>query len=448
MLYQSADRGITFQQPVMSILKPDRYTWGNGAVLTDGTYVTPYEELDSAVQKSKDLEQILRPRVPNAQLKVLRSADGGETLSAAAVVSDAILSESALVDGCPSLAVDPSDDLFRDRLYLVWNDYFQGGTDILLASSSDKGKSWSKPVVVNNEEPRNELALKSLNVLPTVAVNREGIVGVLWYDRGNGGDRLGYWVRFAASLDGGETFLPSVTVSEAPASFDLNHLGLDANATGGGDRWYSAPSGNSLGNLINITLTPSVWPGHTAGLASSADGAFQALWVDNRTGVMQIWTSRITVAATAVRNGSGVLADMDDVSNKVTLDFANAIFDRKRRTVTVDAYLANTSSDGILGPVKVRVLSMRAPTGVQYLTLTNPDGGERSQGTVWDFTSVLNGGKLRPGERSRPKHLEFQLASVPQMDIDWITDNAWSHLGIDRVGIVNVDTKILAHLQK
>jgi hypothetical protein len=102
--------------------------------------------------------------------------------------------------------------------------------------------------------------------MPTVAVNKDGIVGVLWYDRRDSDDNLSYYARFSASTDGGATWLPSVRVSESPNTAK----GKSGSGVTGGD---------------------------TAGLAASADGIFHALWIDNRTGVQQVWTSAITVAA-------------------------------------------------------------------------------------------------------------------------------------------------------
>jgi hypothetical protein len=42
--------------------------------------------------------------------------------------------------------------------------------------------------------------------MPAIAVNPSGAVGVMWYDRRDKPDDLGYFVRFSASVDGGETF--------------------------------------------------------------------------------------------------------------------------------------------------------------------------------------------------------------------------------------------------
>ena len=104
--------------------------------------------------------------------------------------------------------------------------------------------------------------------MATIAVNGAGVVGVLWYDRREFPAAEGYRPRFAASLDGGASWSPSVAVSTAP----------NARAAQQGPDYL--PNG-----------------GDTAGLAAAADGRFHALWIDNRTGVQQVWTAAITVTA-------------------------------------------------------------------------------------------------------------------------------------------------------
>jgi hypothetical protein len=118
-----------------------------------------------------------------------------------------------------------------------------------------------------------------ITFMPSIAVNKEGLVAVNWYDRRGlpksrlvpteidlGGRKVtafnleanGWNVRLRASLDGGATWLPSVQVNEEPGQ-----------------------------GKIEV--------GHTAGLAASADGRFHAAWIDNRTGQNQLWTAAIEV---------------------------------------------------------------------------------------------------------------------------------------------------------
>jgi hypothetical protein len=106
--------------------------------------------------------------------------------------------------------------------------------------------------------------------MPAVAVNRDGVVGVSWYDRRDNADNLGYWPRFSASLDGGAMFLSSVRVSTAP-------------------------------NLVMDPKETRLNGGDTAGLAADAAGVFHPVWIDNRTGTHQVWTTPVTVRGTVRR---------------------------------------------------------------------------------------------------------------------------------------------------
>jgi hypothetical protein len=108
--------------------------------------------------------------------------------------------------------------------------------------------------------------------MATPAVNRDGIVGMLWYDRRNNPDNIGYYARFSASLDGGETWLPSVRVSEM----------ANTNLADGDKKLRPIGTFSSTG-------------GHTAGLEADPSGVFHALWIDNRTGVQQVWTAAIEI---------------------------------------------------------------------------------------------------------------------------------------------------------
>jgi hypothetical protein len=103
-------------------------------------------------------------------------------------------------------------------------------------------------------------------------------------------------------MDGGEIFQPSVRVSEAPASFAESNWRVSQFTTGGGH-----PDPDTRGSNFSGALRVDIWPGHTVGMTAAADGKFFPFWVDNRTGVGQIWAAPVSVAGRAYRNGSVVL---------------------------------------------------------------------------------------------------------------------------------------------
>src|SRR5205823_1405903 len=105
---------------------------------------------------------------------------------------------------------------FKDRLYVVWADVSSGRARIMFTQSSDRGEHWTAPKPIDDDEDRPSNGPDDF--MPQIAVNNNGVVGVMWYDRRDNPDNKGYYARFTASLDGGETWLPSVRVSEKPNS--------------------------------------------------------------------------------------------------------------------------------------------------------------------------------------------------------------------------------------
>ena len=412
MVSHSADGGATFSEPaIIASIEPRGIdTATNGVVLSDGTYVVVYKELRDISNSDHRGTSLLPPATPTGDLIVIESSDGGQRLSTVSVAGQVYGGGGRTFLGSivASLAVDRSSGPFRDRLYLVWPDFRSARCEVLLAYSDDKGKTWTAPAVVDDYRPGFAVGPGLDTFLPTVSVNHVGVVGVAWYDRRDQPDDLGYSLRFAASLDGGETFLPSVKVSQT-VSYQDNRLLLRGDSRGGGHRQKALSGGPLTGE---VTFRP--WVGDTSGLAASADGVFHPFWIDHRTGIPQVWTASVTVAGKTARNGSDALSALDDISSKVTLDLVNAVFDRAKQMVTVDAYLVNTSKDVISGPVKVRALTLQSEVGIA--TAANPDNQETGRGAIWDFTDTLQREVLNPGERSRAKRMDFRLLGVPELD--------------------------------
>jgi len=100
----------------------------------------------------------------------------------------------------PAAAVAPDGDLI-----VVWNDQLLGDADILAIRSADGGVSWSPPVRVNDDPPG------SLQFFPWVAIDEQGYVHVVWYDRRNAAVDLDIY--YAISTDGGASFRPNQRIT-------------------------------------------------------------------------------------------------------------------------------------------------------------------------------------------------------------------------------------------
>ena len=248
VVFASTDGGRTFSDPgAESDMKGNSI--GNAVVASDGTLIGIYADTE--------------------HVRSVVSTDGGSTLQPSVVI-DKFVRAGGRKDATKNnvnhflhLAIDGSKGAYKDRLYVTWPDRRNGRSQVWFASSTDKGATWSPSRVVT-DNPATDL---NDQFMPTVAVNKDGVLGLLWYDRRDNPDNLSYYARFAASLDGGATWLPSVRVSAEPY-------------VSGPVAKRSAFAGNG---------------GDTAGLATAADGAFHPVWVDDRTGVPQVYTARVTV---------------------------------------------------------------------------------------------------------------------------------------------------------
>src|SRR4029077_9907518 len=262
---------------------------------------------------------------PRTWLKFVTSHDGGEHLTPGSLITEYKFCPGGLLHGGrfhPSLAVDATKGPFHDRIYAVIPEDRAGRCSIAVLRSSDSGKSWSQPVIVDRELAPNENGDGPNSSLPAIAVNRDGVVGVTWHDRREDPKDLARTLRYAASVDGGATFTPSVVVSPA-TNAPLVITALEPPA--------SAYASTKLADgTIDARFDPTfedLEGGDTNGLVADASGTFHALWPDNRTGIGQLWTATIAEEGSAQRNGAPALASLADVTDRVSAAFSRLQYD-------------------------------------------------------------------------------------------------------------------------
>jgi hypothetical protein len=400
-LFRSFDAGVSFQPPVYVLTDPPHahMPMGNGEVFSDGAYIVGFPELNGQYDADKK---------PTSAIKFLRSEDGGESFDKADVLVSGLPSISF-----PMIAVDHSDGPFKDRLYAVWTSdprgsWASGHMNIQFAYSKDKGKTWSPAKPVNDEPDRDAPDRTGDHFMPVVTVNTQGVVGVEWYDRRDHQKDTGWTPRFAASVDGGETFLPSVKISEAP----MQHKPGETEPIFIYDEGGGALRESHRSPIFKMHVQMDQGEeggGDTGGIAADTDGVFHPLWVDNRTGVLQLWSTAVTVSGKAYPNGSEELASFTDVTGKVAVEYSNTNYDPRSGNISFDATLINTSKDQISGPIKLRLIDLDAGTGTAQVV--NADNHMNRPGAVWDLTGSAPNG-LKPGDKSGKKRLEFHLTGM------------------------------------
>ena len=190
---------------------------------------------------------------PTTRVMIDRSLDGGLTWGSDVQIAtfDCTLPNPPGNHFCaPYVDVDRSSGPHRGTVYVVITSFVpgEGGTDILLYRSTDGAQTFAGPVAVSDELGGTS------EFFPYVDVDPLGNVFVGYYDRRGGDAQVGY--RVSRSSDGGQTFQPSVRVSDV--KFD--------------------PQGN--------------WIGDYSGIAAS-DVAVHPLWTDARNGSNDIFTQRV-----------------------------------------------------------------------------------------------------------------------------------------------------------
>ena len=423
-LWRSLDGGLNYEGPIVRTPNRFGYHLANGVVVSDGTLICLVSELDS--QKRNDGQvgsQYRKAEVPNGTLKVIVSRDGGSSIEPAFKIGEIYYDWRTQSSVIPSLGADRGSGQFKDRIYAAWSDGRYGRTQILVSHSSDKGKTWSKPQIVNDDQPT--MGDGPDNFMPVVAVNRDGVVAVMWYDRRDNPNSFGYSVRLSASLDGGETWQPSVRVSEVPKTLDTENWTISGTVLRSGGAF-----------LLLLRRVEWVTGGHTAGMAADSNGVFHPFWVDNRTGVSQIWTAPVAVKAPVNRNGSADLAQLEDISTSVSVELTNCAYESSSKTVSCNARLKNIANHTLHGPFKLRLIGLRSELGQP--SVVNADNGESGAGGVWDFSQKVNGRSLEPNQVSDIKQLRFRIANP----------RPFRQGDLFRYSLIELDARVLGRLKK
>ncbi|MSP14162.1 MAG: hypothetical protein EXR62_14550 [Chloroflexi bacterium] len=187
------------------------------------------------------------PTSGGSRLVLARSTNGGVSFLPNEIIREinplpsTLPGSSFRVNSFPALASDP----VSGTLYLVWADYAQGDSDIMLLRSPDHGDTWEGPVRVNDDPNGNGKD----QFFPAIAVGPDQQVHISWYDRRDDPANYLYGV-YATQLD--------------PANLTPSRNGRVSSL-------LSDPSYQFAGTFI----------GDYSGIAASSSGVFPA-WTDVR----------------------------------------------------------------------------------------------------------------------------------------------------------------------
>ena len=205
-------------------------TWSAQVILNNGTNMgnmpVPAAASDGTIYVCWIDYNVLTGGTGTIYLDV--SSDGGLTwLPADILVSTINLPPLNLNGGTDLLAkgaavidVSPGNP---QEVYIVYAEQIVGSIDegdIYFIKSTDGGVTWTIPLRVNDDATSND------QVLPWMDVKPNGIIDIAWYDRRNDPADLNWDVFFAASIDGGNSFIPNQQVNSVAAPSPNTPSGL------------------------------------------------------------------------------------------------------------------------------------------------------------------------------------------------------------------------------
>jgi hypothetical protein len=378
----------------------DIFVMSDLLVTPDGKLVAPYSTFGPPPHGGPDA-------IYSGHLMTKVSEDGGITFSPAQTGpthSSGAGFRAIKNSGAPRAAIDLSNGPYRGRIYFAWTDLEGKKYVAKVAYSADLGKTWSSPVVVNDNTNDGEPAN------PAIAVNKDGVVGVVFNDRRDDPKNSCYRLYFAASVDGGETFLPNVKASEgatcpldpgnwAVAAFSFLDLPLDL-------------SKEKRRPAISFTGVPERWPngGDTQGFVAGPDGVFHSAWINGESGVMQLWSKDFTVNTRTLLKAA---PSREDLSRQLTLDVSDPILDFDAHTVSVKVRIENPLAVSVEGPFSVALDDVISV--LKDFHVVNADNGLGAKGAVWNFTGTTS---LQSKQKTEEKIFKWTFTGGPPEEPD------------------------------
>ena len=250
---RSTDAGRTWSKPMRISTRPGWPRDDNGAVVgiigtvaPDGTqYVVWNEGLNVTLAISRDGGKTFEPSRPIFDVGPPYFGGAGGIPG----VSRAM--------GFPQIGVDGQ----RGTLYVTWSDFRNGDVDVFISRSSDRGRTWTGPMRVNDDAVHSgaDQFLQWMAVDPT-----DGSVYVQFYDRRGDPANRRTLVTLARSTDSGKTFT-NFAWSDQPFTGENAFLGDYEWLTAYGGKVYgiwaeAAPEEYQLAPRPTTTPAPSRRP--------------------------------------------------------------------------------------------------------------------------------------------------------------------------------------------
>ena len=267
-------------------------------------------------------------------------------------------------------------------------------TRVLLTSSSDGGRTWTRNTVLRESANR---AVQFL--FPSLVVESDGRLGLLW---SAGSSQWSF-----AQIEN-QQMRPPIELSRVGAKSErVNQDSLWTVISRDDSRADVGPSGAPI--KIDVrTLANSLW--RTQGLAVTGDRVF-AIWPSSDAtgsrldaGVLEpLFSAEHQADDTGSRDSTEV-----DVTSQTALVYdGRQIFDNRTGILTLCLAITNRGSQPLKRPIKVQATDIKSPACAT--SILNAANHQPGAGAVWDISQLLTGDQIPSGATSNPFCLSVRI---------------------------------------
>jgi hypothetical protein len=369
-----SDDGLHFNSPIFPVLAGDQEKTGyypiTALALQDGSILALFAKLK-------------QPRLESTY--VLYQAEGADYGVLGAMKMPEGVHDIRFLAG--QMAIDGRHG-FPKRVYVAFTGVDHDRYALLLATSSDLGRTWvvrclsHGPVAAANPERRSSFA--------AVAVNNQGIVGMEWLYPG--GCPL-----FGVSADSGISLSASVRLGGCQEGQDLPLRPSSAKS-----QMWTITSPRGLSTFLDTSVPWSLK------IAADVAGRFHLFWDEfDESGSFRLVTATAEAgfgaAVASVPIDARTLTELD---GKVTFSLMDEQFDPFTATFDIDL-VAENSDARILYPSYLAVSGSGTDCG--ELVYLNPIAKLENGNALFKISENSGDTGLRPGEQSLPIHIQIRV---------------------------------------
>jgi len=365
------------------------------AVLSDGTVLTVF---------TRDLSDDVSRTKMRYSVELGISTDGGMTLNKTTVYQTST----------PPVVIGLAKNETSDEIYVCWTPRHGDSmrSELMLASSRDRGRTWRVRMVKALGGGSVDVRVGSASL----AINKDGVLGFMWYGRRAEDVYLGL------SFDGGDS-LGKVVMLTPDLSTGLSR---DTRMVDERRLFVSPPVWNTLSRrlepltILGLGTNPFGVPSGNA-LSTDRNGIFHPVWNEITNGPIHLWTRAISLEVPGRSKIASSIDGLNDISDRVVWGIRNIRFDHLENLVAFDVVVTNKSETTFDSPMLVAVARSK---GQATLAAYNADNGKPGEGALWQLQIPTEG--LLPDRSTDQRTLSFRLhpktdahTSSPRMP-EWV----------------------------